>query len=65
MTDRIAHVWGADTVVSKPIPPDRETQVSFGGFAFTTGGLIHDLTEADVEETFFPMFSPEGFDGTR
>lgn len=65
MSERQPDVWGSDVPVSMPIPPDREVQVAFGGFAFTTGGMNHDITEADIEETFFPPFSPEGFDAAR
>lgn len=59
----MSDVWGSDAPVSKPAPPNREVAVSFGGFAFTTGGVVHEVTEAEIEEAFFPVFAPEGFDG--
>jgi hypothetical protein len=54
--------WGTDTPISMPEPPtDRPVVVDMGGFGFTTGGITHNLTEEDREETFSPFFSPEGY----
>lgn len=55
--------WAADVQVSQPIPPDREIVVDFGGFALTTGGIAHDLTEENLEAILIPTFSPEGYLG--
>lgn len=58
-------VWGADTIVSMPVPLRRRQQalVDMGGFTFTESGLAHNITESDVEDyispTFRPMLSPE------
>lgn len=55
-TDR----WGADAPVSKPEGLVRTALASLGeGWAFTSGGIAHDLTDADVEELFRPSYAPE------
>lgn len=55
--------WGADAPISKPGPVDveRPVMIKMGGFAFTTGGMVHDVTAEEVEEIFFPPYHPEGF----
>lgn len=59
--------WSTDTFISQPLPASKEMPVlvSFGGFGFTSGGIAHDVTEAQVEEIFTPMFAPEGFNYGR
>lgn len=32
--------------------------LSFGGFGFTAGGMVHDITEADLDEVFSPIYGP-------
>lgn len=62
MTDPI---WGADTIVSMPVPLRRrqESLKDMGGFTFTETGIAHNITEADVEvylsPTFRPLLTPE------
>lgn len=52
--------WMSDTVPSLPNPPDRPPQIGLGtGFVFTTGGLAHNVTQADVQELIASLFSPE------
>jgi hypothetical protein len=63
MTDNM--IWGADTVVSMPVPlrKDQTALVDMGGFTFTAGGIAHDISESDVEvyltPTFRPLITPE------
>lgn len=58
-------VWGADTIVSMPVPLKKAQQelVDMGGFTITQHGLAHSITESDVEDyispTFRPMVAPE------
>jgi hypothetical protein len=52
-------VWGSDVPISMPEPPRRPIMVNFGGFGMTTGGIAHNITEADIEEMFTPFFGPE------
>lgn len=51
--------WGSDALVSLPIPPG-ETPVrpAAAGFAFSRFGLVHDLTQSDLETYLYPTFSP-------
>jgi hypothetical protein len=55
-------IWASDVQVSQPSgpPSDRPILVDFGGFGFTTGGVAHNLTEAEREAIFTPFFSPQG-----
>jgi hypothetical protein len=53
--------WGCDVPVSAPEVPQRYIAVSFGGFAFTTQGMTHDITEGDREDLLTPYFAPEHF----
>lgn len=55
-----SELWGADTPISLPEPldPDRPALVAFGGFAFTAGGIAHDLTEAERDQLATPYFAP-------
>lgn len=56
--------WSSDVEVSQPIPPEgREVLVDLGGFGFTSGGIAHNLTEAEREAIFTPTYAPEGDDG--
>lgn len=60
-----SELWATDTAVSRPEPmdPDAPVVVNFGGIGFTTGGMAHNLTQADVEDIFTPYYAPEGFEG--
>lgn len=53
--------WGCDVPVSAPDVPQRYVAVRFGGFAFTTLGMSHDITEAQREDLLTPHFAPENF----
>lgn len=53
--------WASDVPVSAPSAPSRPIAVSFGGFAFTTHGLAHEITDADREELLMPTFAPQSF----
>ncbi len=54
-------VWGADVPISmsEPAPYDRPIMVDWGGFAMTTGGVVHRVSAEDIEELFTPFFSPQ------
>ena len=57
--------WATDTPISFPEPPPSDTPVlvDFDGFGFTSGGIVHNLSGADLEEMVTPTFSPQGFTG--
>lgn len=59
--------WASDVPISHPAPitGDQPALVDFGGFSFSTGGIVHDLNEAEIEEKFAPTYSPRGSDGIR
>jgi hypothetical protein len=51
--------WGADTLVSLPVPPGEDpVRPAAAGFAFSRFGLVHDLTHADLETYLYPTFTP-------
>jgi hypothetical protein len=52
------NAWASDVRVSQPIAPDNAVLRDLGGFAFTSGGLAHGITEGDIEELFLPTYSP-------
>lgn len=58
--------WASDTPVSTPHPPptDVPVQVDFGGFGFSMNGMVHNLTESDLEEMITPFYAPEGYQGS-
>lgn len=52
--------WACDAPISMPTPPKRPIMVSFdGGFGFTTGGIAHDMSQAQKEELATPFFAPD------
>lgn len=56
--------WSGDVIPSMPEPlnPKIPVMTRMGdGYAFTMGGLAHDITDADWEEAILPMYAPEGF----
>jgi hypothetical protein len=59
-------LWGTDTPVSmpEPLPANTTIHVDMGGFGFTSGGIAHNFSEADLETltspTFLPAVSLEG-----
>lgn len=54
--------WGSDVPVSAPHPPpaDVPVHVDFGGFGFSTNGMVHNITQPDLEDMLTPFYSPEG-----
>ncbi len=54
--------WGADTAISMPQPDGRDPgqRVEFGGLAFTPLGIVHDLTDVDLEELLASGYGPPG-----
>lgn len=51
--------WGSDTLVSLPVPPREDiVRPAAAGFAFSRFGLVHDLTQADLEGYLYPTFTP-------
>ena len=57
--------WATDVPISFPEPPseDAPVLVDFDGFGFTSGGIVHNLSGADLEEMVTPTFAPQGFGG--
>lgn len=57
--------WASDTPISFPEPPpgDIPVLVDFDGFGFTMGGIVHNISQADLEEILTPTFSPSGYQG--
>ena len=55
--------WASDTLISRPEPPNPEMPVlvDFEGFGFSMGGLVHNISETEIEEMFLPTYAPEGF----
>lgn len=59
----MSDVWASDVPVSQPEPndPDQPVLISLGGgFAFTSGGITHDIPDAEIEDIFTPFFAPAG-----
>lgn len=54
-------VWGADTIISMPMPlkKNQPALIDMGGFAFTEGGIAHNITASDVEVYISPPFRPQ------
>lgn len=51
--------WGSDTLVSLPVPPfEAIVRPAATGFAFSRFGLVHDLTQTDLETYLYPTFAP-------
>lgn len=59
-------VWATDTLVSRPEPSSKETPVlvDFEGFGFTMNGMVHNITESEIEAMVTPTFAPEGYRGS-
>lgn len=57
MTDQ--DFWSSDVAVSMPLPSKFPVLVPMSGFAFTAGGLAHDITEVDYKRLSTPDFSPD------
>lgn len=55
-----SELWGTDTPISMPEPlgKNQTVYVDFGGFAFTEGGIAHNLTQAGLEVYTTPSFLP-------
>ena len=55
--------WSTDTPISAPEAPPADVPVltDFGGFGFSMNGIVHNVSEADLEEMTTPMYAPEGF----
>jgi hypothetical protein len=51
--------WGSDVRVSMPLPPTNRVGVVMSGFAFTEGGMAHDIDEATYARLSVPDFAPE------
>lgn len=56
------NVWSSDVPVSRPVPYEERMPVlvDMGGFGFTAGGIVVNVSEAEEEENFSPHFAPEG-----
>lgn len=55
--------WGSDVPISQPLAPDEDVLVDFGGFGFSTRGMVHNLSDSDAEEMFTPTYAPEEVSG--
>lgn len=55
--------WASDTPPSRPVPPPTNTPVllDFEGFGFTVNGMVHNISESDLESMMVPTFAPQGF----
>lgn len=53
--------WSSDVPISRPVPYNeaQPVMVDLGGFGFTTGGLVVNLSEADDEAIFTPFYAPQ------
>lgn len=52
--------WASDVPISMPEPvKDASTAIPMEGFVFTTSGLSHGVTDADIEEMKHPAYGPE------
>lgn len=52
-------IWGSDVPVSMPEPTNDVVLVDMGALGFTTKGLVHNLSPADLETIMNPTFGPE------
>jgi hypothetical protein len=51
--------WGSDALVSLPVPPAEDiVRPAAAGFAFSRFGLVHNLTQSDLETFLYPTFAP-------
>lgn len=66
MTRNPREQWASDTPVSVPKPPpsDVPVVVDFGGFGFSMNGMVHNLTQPDLDEMTTPAYAPEGYLGS-
>lgn len=55
--------WASDALVStpQPVPDDVPVQVDFGGFGFSMNGMVHNLSQPDLEDMLTPLYAPEGY----
>jgi hypothetical protein len=53
-------IWGTDVDPSRPDVPPQPVLIDLGGsgFAFTTGGIAHNVTQLDIEDYTTPTFAP-------
>lgn len=59
MTDDSPVYWATDVPISMPVPPQQPIAVLMDGFAFTEGGMAHDITEETYLRLSTPDFAPE------
>lgn len=50
--------WASDVTISTPVPHEGTAFATFSGWAFGSGGLHHDVSEADVEDMSTPPIAP-------
>lgn len=58
MTARRKIDWAADSPPSCPVPTKFPSVPLTGGWAFTEYGLVHDISDVEVEELFKPPIVP-------
>lgn len=52
-------VWGADVPISMPVPSGDPALVPMFGFSMGQYRLMHDITQAEMEQLSVPVFAPE------
>lgn len=52
--------WGTDTIISMPTPlrSGQTPLIDMGMFTFTTTGIAHNLSAADLEAYLNPTYLP-------
>ncbi len=55
--------WATDTTISRPEAAKEDVMVDFGAFGWSMDGMVHNMSESDVENLIVPTFSPEGYLG--
>ncbi len=50
--------WSSDVPISMPLPSENPIGVAMSGFAFTTGGIAHDITAVSFARLATPDFHP-------
>jgi hypothetical protein len=62
MTTGPGNTWGADVLISMPVPSKYPLLVDMGIFGLTEFGLDHNISSADIED-FLPTYGPENDGG--
>jgi hypothetical protein len=52
--------WGTDVPISMPEPTTDDVIIDMGAHGFSINGLVHNLSQSDLEDYMMPTFTPEG-----